>query len=99
MDFKNFTGMNALQWWLGMIAIGTAIAVAAIAAHSDAWAFVGIGIAIWGVGEWRNHPIETELHRNMKVTNFPFNPSIFGIILDILGVGLIGWGGYRLLVQ
>jgi hypothetical protein len=56
---------------------------------------IGLGCIIWGIAEWINHPMHETVHP--KQYGFPshvtidrcWRPSIPGLILDAVGLGLI----------
>jgi len=88
-------------WYKVFVAVGTIILVASIAAKDHGFAFVGLGIATIGVGEWKNHPERQILIPRGLATDIISDkrrrPSPFGLVLDGIGLLLIGIGFYRLL--
>ena len=57
---------------------------------------ISFGVFWVGLGEWANHPLQTRFHPIGIVRGHPRNPRFIGIAFDILGVGLIVVGGYKL---
>lgn len=57
---------------------------------------LSLGAFFFGLGEWRNHPLQESVGYNFKITGHPRSPKFSGICLDLLGLGLIGLGLYRL---
>ncbi len=63
---------------------------------------ISLGIFLFGLGEWVNHPLQTGLlsatafHPAGIVTSYPRRFSVAGCIFDLIGLGLLGAGVYRL---
>lgn len=66
---------------------------------------LSLGAFFIGLGEWVNHPLQTSLipasalYPAGKLTGHPRNSSFSGILLDLIGVVLIGIGIYKLLAE
>ncbi|MHB0926907.1 MAG: hypothetical protein ACYC1F_10425 [Gallionellaceae bacterium] len=58
---------------------------------------VALGTFFFGLGEWCNHPLQTHLHLNIKITGHPRRLCISGIAFDLLGFALIAIGLWHLL--
>lgn len=65
---------------------------------AKATSLISLGAALFGTGEFINHPFQTKLGAGYKITGHPRNPSALGILLDVLGCILIIIGCYRLIV-
>ncbi len=68
-------------------------------------ALLSSGLAIFGLGEWINHPLRTIIRQPdinypgwLKCEGHPWKPSTLGIMLDIVGLALIGWAIYHLVL-
>lgn len=59
---------------------------------------ISLGIFFFGIGEWINHPLQTRIAAFGVITGHPRNTSISGVLFDLLGIALIGFGTYQLLV-
>ncbi|HEK0655351.1 TPA: hypothetical protein SMP34_000667 [Proteus mirabilis] len=65
---------------------------------TQATVIISLGCAVWGVGEWINHPFQTILNLDNlgrvvgKMTGRPRKASIFGTVLDVLGLFMIARG-------
>jgi hypothetical protein len=86
------------HWWKLLAGAGAAIAVASIAAKFNPTIFVGLGLLSIGIGEWKDHPLQTQLAPGFKLTSYPRSSSMLGVLLDVLGVALAGIGLYKLLL-
>jgi hypothetical protein len=90
------------HWW-NLVAVGGGlIAAAAVPVQFVAAFLIGLGLLSFGVGEWVNHAQQTETARSKIVSihtrtrGNPWRPKVHGILLDALGVGLLGLGILRL---
>lgn len=65
-------------------------------------ALISLGGFFVGLGEWRNHPLQTRLMSGTAyypagtLTGHPRNNSAIGIFFDIVGAVLIGIGLWKL---
>jgi len=57
---------------------------------------ISLGLFFFGLGEWRNHPLQTRLAGNIKITSYPRNASLIGNAFDFVGLLMIGFGLGRL---
>jgi len=101
MDFK---GLDERMWWMGMVLVGTAGWIGAIAAGRDEWALLALGVVIMGFGEWVQHPLLTRLHPPSAEfpgggtsSGYPRRVTAFGLVLNLLGAALFAAGVYRVL--
>jgi hypothetical protein len=91
------------HWWSVMAIAGGLIAVAAVPVQFISAFLIGLGIMFFGAGEWVNHPRQTQIKGaagigTYKVTGNPWKPKVHGILMDAVGIGLFGFGIFRLLV-
>jgi hypothetical protein len=91
------------HWWNVVAVAGGLIAVAAVSQQFVAAFLIGLGLLLFGAGEWVNHPRQTQVKGAKvvglyKVTGNPWKPKARGILMDVLGIGLFGLGLLRLLV-
>jgi hypothetical protein len=94
---------NFKHWWTLLAAAGAGIAIASIAKVIFVpGLLIGLALISFGVGEWANHPEkpQKETVEGMKGfrigTGHPWTPTPIGIILDFVGLGLLGFGFYWL---
>jgi hypothetical protein len=86
-----------LDHWPKYVAAGGAlIATACGVVQSHFGLLVGIGLLFFGVGEWINHPQNAEIKGTMigrvyKTIGYRWKPNLFGLLLDALGIGLLGF--------
>jgi hypothetical protein len=86
-----------------MAVAGGLIAVPAVSQQFVAAFLIGLGLLLFGAGEWVNHPRQTQVKGAKvvgiyKVTGNPWKPKVHGILLNVLGIGLFWLGMFRLLV-
>lgn len=60
---------------------------------------ISLGTFFFGLGEWRNHPLQTRIAGNFKITGHPRAANGVGSVFDLLGLALIGYGLWQLLGQ
>jgi len=89
------------HWWNVVAVAGGLIAVAAVPVQFVAAFLIGLGLLLFGAGEWVNHPRRTEVKGAVvvdlyKPTGDPWRFNVLGILLDILGVTLFAFGAFRL---
>jgi hypothetical protein len=95
---------NLKYWWNLLGAAGAAIAVASVTAQFVPGFAIGLGLLFFGAGEWVNHPRRTEIVRGEMPGSYittrsnPWKPKPFGLLLDAVGIGLFGFGVFRLVV-
>ncbi len=78
------------HWYKGIVASGVALALPAISFHERDFALFAVGMVLFGLGEWINHPHRidiypeagAELHKRSRLN------SPVGLGLAVLG-GLI----------
>lgn len=98
LDLKS---LQITNWYKAVIAISAPILFLAIAKDKDIVAIISCGTLVFGIGEWINHPKSFEhraapaLGRFVLITDYPWKPKPFGIVLDLVGLVLIGYGLYR----
>jgi len=89
---KNFDDRT---WWILLCIVGGLIAVGSAPAKFIPGFFVGLGLLLFGLGQWQDRPISSARMAGAIVTKYLWAPSALGIILDIVGVllflGGIGW--------
>ena len=92
------------EWYKATIAGGAVIAVPAITVGNDTALICAIGLLLFGVGEFINHPFRSGFIYNEyggvagTMKGRSRRPKTFGIALDILGIGLLLYGIVRLLL-
>jgi hypothetical protein len=90
------------HWWNVVAFAGGLIAVAAVWQQFFAAFLIGLGLLLFGAGEWVNHPRQTQVKGAKvldlyKVTGNPWKPKVQGILMDGLGIALFVLGFFRLL--
>lgn len=58
---------------------------------------ISLGAFFFGLGEWRNHPLQTRLLGHIKITAYHRSVCSVGVLFDLLGVALIGYGLWHLI--
>ena len=84
-------------WWKPVGAAGALIAIASIFVQFHPGLLTGLALLFFGAGEWINHPLENEIKGAMigsiyKVLANRWRPTVFGLLLDALGIGTFGFG-------
>jgi hypothetical protein len=90
------------HWWNVVAVAGGLIAVAAVPAQFFAAFLIGLGLLLFGAGEWVNHPRQTQVKGAKvvglyKVTSNPWKPKVHGILMDGLGIAFLALGIFQLL--
>jgi hypothetical protein len=98
---------NLRHWWNLLGVAGAAIAVASVQLEpgllTGPGLLIGLGLLSLGVGEWKNHQ-RTEITRGDVVGSYmttrsnPWKPKPLGLVLDVIGVGLVCFGLYRVIL-
>ena len=88
--------MNWKRWWNLIGAAGALLAVGSVAAQFVAGVLMGLGLLFFGAGEWGNHAERVTRFDGVIVDLNPWHPYVFGLLLDAIGIGLFGFGLYRL---
>lgn len=100
MDLKEF---NLDRWWKMTAVAGALIAIASAPAGFAAGFLIGLGLLLFGVGEWsmigRHEEAVPSVFDSRAITHWIIfrKQSAFGLALDILGVMIFALGLYRLL--
>ena len=58
---------------------------------------ISLGVFFFGLGEWRNHPLQQRVGIGFKITGHPRSASLGGVIFDVIGLALIATGVFYLL--
>jgi hypothetical protein len=82
------------HWWHALIIGGVAAFVACAAARWPAASAASAGIALFGVGQWKDHPVQHRIGQGFKITGHPFSPSLVGIAFSCAGLCLIAYAIY-----
>ena len=88
------------HWWNVVAVAGGLIAVAAVPAQFFAAFLIGLGLLLFGAGEWLNHPRQTQVKGAKvvglyKVTSNPWKPKVHGILMDGLGIAFLALGIFQ----
>jgi len=90
------------HWTKAAASIGCAIAVAALGFGNNEAFLVGFGVALYGLGEWVNHPIHTRFQpgsnpgQTLKIYGYKRHNSFTGILLAVAGVVVTALGAYTI---
>lgn len=99
----NLESVNFKYWWVGATIGGIVISIAAITAKENNYLLLGIGIFLFGLGEWINHPICSTIQPYMNGILTNKGPvrmnKIFGVLLSFLGIVLFCISVYKLIVS
>jgi hypothetical protein len=93
------------HWYKAVIAAGVALGVAAVAASHTPLLIIALGMVLFGVGEFTNHPYQERvmldaLNRpQYKISGHARRVGWLGLTLDIAGGLLVIWGIVRVLMM
>ena len=96
-------------WYQVLMVVGIVVFLLAGAGLLKAFptiptALISFGAFWLGLGEWINHPLQTALRAPSIyfpggiITGHSRNGRLLGYFFDILGLGLISFGAYKLFV-
>lgn len=91
--------VNLKQWWILLGAGGIVVAGASATKPFIPGFLIGLGLLFFGAGEWANHPIQLKRSGGVTTESYPWNPwhsYCFGLLLDVVGIGLLAFGFCRL---
>lgn len=97
MDEKGWGDLDTRQWWFGVLLIAGSSLVAAISTGRENIAIIAAGVAVWAVGEWVQHPVQWSQSGGRPTNKYARKWSFFGVLLNVVGIALIGLGIIRLL--
>jgi hypothetical protein len=86
------------EWWKALAAAGLAIVLASITVKFVPAFLIGLGVLLFGIGEWRNHPLQEQIGFGFKLSGHPRSASIFGLACDAVGLVLAALGLGKLLL-
>lgn len=97
-------GFKLDHWWVGLVAAGIAVMAAAkLAPDPKAFVAIGLGLLLFGIGEWMNHPQKSDIVMGMggrwQVTGHPRSPSLGGNVFSLMGLLLLGGGVGRVAIS
>lgn len=96
MESKGWGGLDTRQWWFGVLVIAGPALVAALSTHQDNAAIIAAGVITWAVGEWIQHPFQQFRAGGAMGDKYTRIWSVFGVILDVVGICLVALGVYRI---
>ena len=97
MQIRNTLDLK--QWWNFIGAAGVLLAIASAPMQFVAGVLMGLGLLSFGAGEWGNHAIHIKRTDGITAESYPWYPYFFGLLLDAIGIGLFGFGLYRLVAS
>lgn len=94
-------GLKIDYWYKAVLVICSALLVVCLTIPlqgvSNATAsIICIGGLLIGLGEWINHPYQEKIGHGFKISGHPRNSSILGVLFVLTGIGVGGYGIYRL---
>jgi hypothetical protein len=87
----------------GVAAVGAAIVVGALAVHERDWALLGLGVALIGIGRWKDQQSQEGLpfwHQGvmLKPSREGYEASIAGTVMVVMGVVLFARAIWRIAI-
>ena len=76
------------HWYKGFVISGVALAIPAISFHEREFALFSVGLVLFGLGEWINHPFRMDVDMATRVEHHKRSR-----LNSPLGVGLATLGG------
>jgi hypothetical protein len=90
---------DSRHWWILVGIAGALIATASAPVKFVPGFIIGLALLLFGIGQWVDHPVLTGIGPRFQTTKYPWQPSIFGVVLSIAGIVMFGFGFYRLLAS
>lgn len=89
------------KWYQALTLIGTACAIGAFASHEKDWAMLGAGLALIGLGNWKDYVTRQSepfghLGGVYQIKKTAYTPSVVGVSFVIAGLALVGRAVWRL---
>lgn len=93
-------GIKLEHWWIGLVMAGIAVMSSAAIAHDPkATLAIGLGLLLFGSGEWMNHRAQTHIQgglgRIWQFTGQARIPTFVGSIFSLVGIVLLAGGTLR----
>jgi hypothetical protein len=85
------------HWWTTLTAAGVAITLGGVAAKFPPVILVGLGLLLFGIGEWQQHPEEKSKNRYSSDRPYDRETIFLGLLIDLAGIALIAAGVSKLL--
>jgi hypothetical protein len=87
------------QWWIVFGVSGGLIAAASAPVMFVPGFLVGLGLLLFGAGQWIDRPLRVgKAPRDKDVKIYTWQPSAFGLAVMVTGVASFGVGLFRLIV-
>lgn len=89
-------------WYKAVLAISTVLLIITLTVplqglSNSTIALICLGGVFIGLGEWINHPLQTKVGYNFKITSYPRRLTFLGSVFVIFGLVLAGYGASKLL--
>jgi hypothetical protein len=96
METKGWGDLDTRQWWFGILVIAAPTLIAALSTGRENVSIIAAGICVWAYGEWHQHPVQWFRKGGHTGNTYIRHWSAFGVILNVIGIGLIALGIYRI---
>lgn len=97
METEVLQALKPTAWYKALFYVASTVLLVSIPANQTNIAIVAVGAAVFGLGEWINHPRRVELTPKLKVTTSSRLHSSFGLMVDAIGIALMLFGTGRML--
>lgn len=92
---ESVKGLATDKWYRALTYIAVLALVAVVAIPHDpelrkALIFLALGGLFVGLGQWIDHPYQAIIGPGGWLHGYPFRPSFFGTVLQLVGVVLVG---------
>jgi hypothetical protein len=96
---KNF----AVDYWYKLLALVSVVVLVLgltvpLQVPNRPVVLIAIGGFLFGLGQWINHPYQERVGPGFKIHGHPRVNHPGGVLTEIVGMGLVGWGVWRLAV-
>lgn len=88
---------DSRHWWILVGAAGALIAAASAPVSFKPGFIIGLALLTFGVGQWIDHPLQMTFGPGFQTTQYPWHPTVLGVLLSIAGAIMFCVGLYRLL--
>src|SRR5437763_1570164 len=96
MQTKGWRDLDTRQWWFAVLVIAAPVLLAALSTGRENVAIIAAGVCVWAFGEWQQHPVQFFQRGGRLGDTYKRHWSVFGVILNLIGIAVIALGGYRI---
>lgn len=88
------------KWYKGLLVLGSCLVVLSLPVElkgidNNLVQCASLGLIFIGIGEWINHPLQTQIGPGFKITSYNRLPSMLGSLFDILEFLVVVFGVWK----